>query len=161
MPLIRDFRRSEFRQLWQIDQDCFEPGISYSQRELAWYMQRPGAFTLVAEQDGAICGFLVAAQMKGNTGHIITIDVVAPARRTGIGSELLRAAEDRLAREHCSAVQLEVAVNNAAAIRFYQRHGYSILRTIPRYYNGELDALLMDKPLAAAVVRVPPQAASR
>jgi len=147
VAVIRDFRRAEFLELWRIDQACFEPQFAYSQPELAWYMGRPGAFTLVAEQDGAVAGFVTAAPLQRGSGHIITIDVVESARRSGVGSELLRAAEGRLQAVGCERVQLEVAVSNAAAIRFYQRHGYGIVRTLPRYYHGELDALLMEKPL--------------
>jgi ribosomal-protein-alanine N-acetyltransferase len=145
VAVIRDFRRAEFLELWRIDQACFEPHFAYSQKELAWYMSRPGAFTLVAENDGATAGFVTAAPLKQGSGHIITIDVVEDARRSGVGSELLRAAEERLRTGGCERVQLEVSVSNTAAIRFYQRHGYGILRTLPRYYNGELDALLMEK----------------
>jgi ribosomal protein S18 acetylase RimI-like enzyme len=39
---------------------------------------------------------------------------------------------------------LEVAVNNLAAIAFYKRHHYSVVRTIPRYYQATgVDAFLM------------------
>src|SRR6266550_9212338 len=31
---IREFRRGDFEILWEIDQKCFPPGISYSQVEL-------------------------------------------------------------------------------------------------------------------------------
>ncbi len=46
---LRDFRHDEFETLWRIDQQCFAPGISYSRLELATYLQRPGAFALVAD----------------------------------------------------------------------------------------------------------------
>ena len=46
---LRDFRHDEFEALWRIDQQCFEPGISYSRLELATYLRRSGAFTLVAD----------------------------------------------------------------------------------------------------------------
>jgi ribosomal protein S18 acetylase RimI-like enzyme len=38
-------------------------------------------------------------------------------------------------------------VDNESAIRFYKKHEYGILRTIPRYYMGQLDAFLMGKKL--------------
>jgi ribosomal protein S18 acetylase RimI-like enzyme len=44
-------------------------------------------------------------------------------------------------------VLLETGVDNDSAIRFYKKHGYTILRTIPRYYMGQLDAFLMGKKL--------------
>ena len=65
-----------------------------------------------------------------------------------LGSKLMAAAEDRLRGLGCSSMLLEVAVDNAAAIAFYHRHGYATLATIPRYYNDQTDALLLGKKLA-------------
>ncbi len=41
------------------------------------------------------------------------------------------------------SVWLEVSVENQAAIRFYQKHGYRQLRRIPRYYLDRIDAWVM------------------
>jgi len=144
---IRDFKPEDFETLWQVDQQCFPPGISYSRQELKVYLRRKGSFTLVAVgRDGAtIAGFIVG--YGGPTGHIITIDVIAEARRSGVGSLLLRAAEERLQAAGAKAVGLETAVDNLAALSFYKRHGYSVVRTWPRYYSNGVDALVMKKEL--------------
>lgn len=154
---IRTYEPEDFERLWQIDQECFPRGISYSRQELKAYMRRRGSFTFVAENvgprkvsaadDGApsILGFIVA--YGGLTGHIITIDVIAPARRLRVGSQLLAAAEDRLVAGGSRAVGLEAAVDNHAAITFYKRHGYSVVATWPRYYSNGVDALVMKKQL--------------
>lgn len=148
--MIREATPADFETLWSIDQECFAEGISYSQPELRHYMQRRGAFTLIKEDDEGVAAFVVAESSRRGTGHIITIDVRPRGRRRGHGSELLRAAEDRLRADGCGAVLLEVAVDNETAIRFYKRHGYSVVKTIPRYYLDRVDALLMGKPLAKA-----------
>ncbi len=150
MPLrIRDFRRADFMQLWRIDQQCFTPGISYTRVELAHYIARRGAFTLVAENTETsrpeIVGFIVAECDRRGLGHIITLDVVANARRSGVGTRLMAETESRVKAAGCKAIYLEAAVDNAAARAFYERHGYSLLRMLPRYYNGETDGLLMAK----------------
>lgn len=152
---IRSFGQDDFDRLWQIDQECFASGISYSRQELRAYMRRRGSFTLVAEDTdpknaatgkaGSVLGFIVAH--GGLTGHIITIDVIAPARRRGVGSQLLVAAEDRLRTGGSRAVGLEAAVDNLAAIAFYKRHGYDVVATWPRYYSNGVDALMMKKHL--------------
>jgi [ribosomal protein S18]-alanine N-acetyltransferase len=153
---IRDFRLDDFETLWHIDQECFSPGISYSRPELKFYIRRRGSFTLVAqgaaaepvEDDAKIAGFIVT--QTGRTGHIITIDVIAAARRSGVGSQLLQAAEDRLRMAGSKAVSLETAVDNLSALAFYKRHGYSVFETVPRYYSNGVDALRMKKELTAA-----------
>jgi len=164
---IRDFRLDDFETLWHLDQECFSPGIAYSRPELKFYIRRRGSFTLVAEgaadevteQAAAelankstspkIAGFIVT--QSGRTGHIITIDVIAAARRSGVGSQLLQAAEDRLRTAGSKAVSLETAVDNLSALAFYKRHGYSVIETVPRYYSNGVDALRMKKDLAPAL----------
>ncbi len=150
MPIrIREFHRADFMQLWRIDQECFAPGISYTRVELAHYMARRGAFTLVAENAESkrsdIVGFVVAECGRRGLGHVVTIDVAERARRSGTGSELMKAAEQRVQAAGCKAIYLETAVDNEPAQRFYEHYGYSVLRTIPRYYMGKIDALLMGK----------------
>jgi ribosomal-protein-alanine N-acetyltransferase len=145
---VRDFQSEDFETLWRIDQECFPPGISYSRTELKVYIRRRGSFTLVAvhAENPDIAGFIVAH--AGITGHVITLDVVASARRSGVGSQLLRAAEDRLRAAGSRAVGLETAVDNLSALSFYKRHGYSVIKTWPRYYANGVDALVMKKELA-------------
>jgi len=146
-PAIREYQPSDFETLWKIDQVCFVRGISYTRRELAFYIARKRGFTLVAERGEQIIGFVVVEYDRQGQGHIITIDIVPEGRRAGLGSRLMAAAEDRLRSFGCSVVILETAVDNAAAIAFYKRYGYSVIHTIPRYYLNSLDALVLSKDL--------------
>lgn len=146
--VLRDYRESDFETLWRLDQECFPPDLAYSRSELAGYIRRPNSVTLVAEQGGQVAGYVVAERGGRKVGHIITLDVRAQARRSGLGSKLMAAAEERLRGLGCPSVLLEVAVDNASAIAFYQRQGYVTLATIPHYYNGKMDALLLGKKLA-------------
>lgn len=154
--MIREFRRGDFNSLWEIDQKCFPPGISYSQLELLTYIRRLRSFTLVAERtngsgpgagDGSPVGFIVAEAGRQKTGHIITIDVLEEARRSGLGSRLLAAAEQRLKEAGCRSVFLETAVDNRAALAFYKRHQYFLVKTLPRYYSNGVDAFMLKKEL--------------
>lgn len=148
MPaLIREYQPADFETLWQIDQACFARGISYARRELAFYIRRKRGFTLVAELDGKIVGFVVVGHDSHGQGHVITIDVLPEARRSGTGSRLMAAAEVRLRALQCSALFLEAAVDNVPALAFYQRHGYNVIQTIPRYYLDSIDAFVLVKDL--------------
>lgn len=145
---IRNYLPEDFQKLWQIDQLCFPPGIAYSRYELSVYIRRRSTFTLVAEDDAHnVVGFLVADAGRKRVGHIITIDVLADARKQGLGSSLLQAAEQRLASLACRMVYLETAVDNGPAISFYKRHGYDVIETVPRYYSDGVDALVFEKHL--------------
>ncbi|MGA7630359.1 MAG: GNAT family N-acetyltransferase, partial [Terriglobales bacterium] len=90
----------------------------------------------------------IVAENRRRTGHIITIDVIEKARRAGVGSALLRAAEEKLLQADATSVALETPVNNAAAIRFYKSEGYYVEKTLAGYYSNQMDALVMTKELA-------------
>jgi ribosomal-protein-alanine N-acetyltransferase len=64
-----------------------------------------------------------------------------------VGSLLLRAAEARLRAADSRSVELETAVDNLSALSFYKRHGYSVIKTRPRYYSNGVDALVLEKDL--------------
>ena len=159
--LVRPFRPEDFRNLWEIDQSCFPPGISYTQSELKSYIGGASAFTIVAEEQdedaptpasekgdlSRIIGFLVGERTKIGRGHIITIDVRDRVRRHKIGSMLLSSAEERFRSRKCPSIRLETAVDNVAALSFYKRHGYNVIRSIPHYYSNGVDALLLEKDL--------------
>jgi [ribosomal protein S18]-alanine N-acetyltransferase len=151
--MLRDFRKDDFERLWMLDQECFPPGIAYSKAELMHYIRRQGTFTIVAEAEGQIEAFIVAESVR-QRGHLITLDVRERFRRNGLGSQLMTAAEARLSEKGCGVVFLETAVDNVSAISFYKRHDYVVLKTIPRYYDGKLDALLMGKKLAVGISSV-------
>ena len=89
---------------------------------------------------------MAEADRRGSS-HIITIDVLKNARRSGVGSLLLQAAEERLRAARSRSVELETAVDNLTALSFYKRHGYTLIRTIPRYYSNGVDALVLNKEL--------------
>ncbi len=161
---LRPFRRHDFNDLWKIDQVCFPAGIAYTKHELSDYIQRRNAFTLVAESiitESAgrkqsieeehhfvgIAGFIVAEASPRSVGHIITLDVMPIARRSGAGSKLLAAAEEWLKAARCVRVALEAAIDNAAALAFYKRHGYEITGKNPGYYDNGLDAYSLEKKL--------------
>jgi [ribosomal protein S18]-alanine N-acetyltransferase len=157
---IRKFEEADFETIWQIDQACFDPLLAYSRQEMAFYIGSPKSFTLVAERDGGaglpsnsleatnqnILGFIVT-ETRRKTGHIITIDVIAEARRLGVGSALLQSAEEQLVRVGATVVALETPVNNDAAIRFYKEKQFVVEKTKAGYYANGLDALTMTKKL--------------
>jgi ribosomal-protein-alanine N-acetyltransferase len=148
---LRDYQLADFERLYEIDQGCFPPGISYSRRELAYYMNMRGTFTIIAEtktKNPELAGFIVGQKGPRGMGHIVTIDTVEKHRRGGLGTLLMAEAEKRLKAAGCHVIILEAAVDNASAIAFYKRLGYFVLKTIPHYYQNRLDAFLMAKRIA-------------
>lgn len=156
--VLRPYREADLPMLFALDQVCFAPGIAYSRDELLHFLAHPSAFAIVAhprESSETPLGFaLVQSARRALSGgrdrwqpvlHIITIDVSPDARRIGVGSALMRWILDQARTLTLSAVVLEVAVDNLSAQGFYARWGFQATGTIPGYYNGTLDALVMER----------------
>jgi ribosomal protein S18 acetylase RimI-like enzyme len=102
---------------------------------------------MVAEADNHAAGFILTAH-DDRWGYIITIDVLEPHRRHGMGSMMLQEAERQLTASGVREVALETATNNASGIAFWKKHGYLTDGVKKNYYPGGIDAYSMRKPIA-------------
>jgi len=143
---IRQYEARDFAALHKLDQACFPPGISYSKFSLQYFLSLPAADCLVAEDGKILAGFLLA-ESNPPLAHIITLDVAAPFRRTGLGSRLLAEMEKHFQFKEVHSVLLETAVDNESGIAFWQHHGYRTEAVLKRYYLGRVDAYEMRKRL--------------
>jgi len=141
---LRPCQRSDFESLYHIDQACFPPGIAYGRTELNHYLLLQGALCMLAEADGVVGGFIVSEQ-SAEMAHIITLDVLENFRRQGIGTRLLRAAEEAASSRGARLIVLETATTNKPAIALWTRHGYREAGRHKNYYGPGLDALEMHK----------------
>jgi [ribosomal protein S18]-alanine N-acetyltransferase len=149
---LRRYQPKDFARLMEIDHACFVEGIAYPEEEMQYFLNRRSAITLVAAEDNQIQGFVIADRFRSRRaahcmGRIITIDVIPEAQKSGVGTVLLTSVEQELKRAECDYVSLEVAVDNLKAMGFYKKHGYSVMKVLPRYYMNSIDGLLMGKRL--------------
>ncbi|KAK1003512.1 N-alpha-acetyltransferase 20 [Friedmanniomyces endolithicus] len=79
--------------------------------------------------------------------HITCLTVAPSARRLGHATKLSEALEQVGDEQDAWFVDLFVRVENEAAIKLYEKMGYSIYRRITGYYNDGSDAFDMRKPL--------------
>jgi ribosomal protein S18 acetylase RimI-like enzyme len=147
-PELREYVPADFERLWQLDQRCFARDIAYSRDELAYYLRDKTAICLLATDADALLGFILGHRERRGFGHIVTLDVDEKARRSRVGSLLMQTLERRFRESGCTSMFLEVAVNNHSALAFYKKHGYNVLKTLRRYYPGDLDGLLLGKPIS-------------
>ena len=145
--LFRDYRRSDFAPMWELDQACFPSGIAYSRSELRAFLARKTAETIVAERRGRVVAFVLGWRRSHTEGHVITLDVAASARRQGLGRRLLAELERRFRAVGVRRVGLETAVANTTAIAFYERLGYRKVAHLAGYYGPRLPAWRMEKAL--------------
>ncbi|HXW16226.1 MAG TPA: N-acetyltransferase [Terriglobia bacterium] len=144
---LRPFRPDDLQTLYEIDQACFVPGISYTPQELTAFISHRLSQTWVAEEDGEIAGFLIAQSQPRRILHIITIDVLKAWRRRRVGSLLMDAAEQWAHDHSLRMIGLETAQDNLAAQKFYQARGYHKVDEIKQYYGDGTAAWVMVKEL--------------
>jgi [ribosomal protein S18]-alanine N-acetyltransferase len=153
---LRPYQPEDFATLHRLDQSCFPAGIAYSKTTLRYFLNLASADCLVATEGAQVLGFILTEE-NPPLAHVVTLDVAEKQRRRGIGSALLLESEKNLARRSVRHILLETAVDNEAAVAFWQRHGYRIEATLKRYYLRRLDAYEMRKILPAAVATKPAQ----
>ncbi|MEM2003377.1 MAG: N-acetyltransferase [Nitrososphaerota archaeon] len=113
----------------------------------------PKAF-LVAEFNGEIAGYIMSRvehifsrferlRIK-RAGHIVSIAVLPPHRRRGLGRALLLRCLDALKNIYrCEEAFLEVRVTNKIAIGLYESIGFKIVEVAHGYYIDGEDAYIM------------------
>ena len=110
-------------------------------------LMRPGAELFVARDKNLPAGFiLVAPYGLAGSPYIASIAVAAGARGQGVGSHLLRFAEERFAgRGH---MFLLVSSFNHRAQNLYRRHGYAFVGELKDYVVPGHSELLLHKRLS-------------
>jgi len=77
--------------------------------------------------------------------RLYSIAVAGRARGQGIAQQLITALEAAAEEEDRFFMRLEVAKENQAAIRLYEKFGYSVFDELEDYYEDHSDALRMQK----------------
>jgi ribosomal-protein-alanine N-acetyltransferase len=143
---LRDYQPSDFERLCEIDRECFPPAIACAAKELDEAAKDPSSFAIIAEADaGTVAGFIIASKPRGNTGHIVTLDVLPDFRRRGLGQQLLRAAETRLLALEVEKIVLETPMASGGAQALYRKLGFVRVGYVKGYYPDGTDAWLMEK----------------
>ncbi|HSV28742.1 MAG TPA: GNAT family N-acetyltransferase [Candidatus Omnitrophota bacterium] len=134
---------------------CFaEPWSAASMTEI---LAMPGAAGLIAVAEGSLTpslggpgpAGLVLWRSAAGEAEILTIAVLPPWRRAGLGGRLLDAALAGAARDGAEAMFLEAAAGNRAALALYEGRGFAAVGRRRGYY-GDDDAVVMRRELLLA-----------
>lgn len=90
----------------------------------------------------AIVGFLYAWHVVDEI-QIMQMAVDPAWRRQGVGEALISHTREK-ARSKALKLTLEVRVDNAEAIKLYEKTGFFRVGLRKNYYEGKVDGLLMD-----------------
>lgn len=92
-----------------------------------------------------LVGFIAAdIRRRQQVAWIATIAVHPEYRGRGIGGRLMQVAEEQSGMPR---MRLSVRASNKSAQRLYQGRGYEQIDVWPQYYQGDEDAIVMEKKL--------------
>ena len=140
---INPMKEDHVAQIAGLEKLCF--GDPWSEDSIASELDNPLSLWLVAEQDGAVCGY-VGSQTVLDETDMMNIAVRPDCRRHGIAAALIDELIVRLKERGSHILRLEVRVSNAPAIALYDSLGFTQLGLRKNYYrNPKENALILGK----------------
>lgn len=90
-----------------------------------------------------LVGFIIGVPFSETFGKILMIGVSPSMRNKGVGSQLLQRLLNEFEKKQITTIELEVAVSNLAAIKFYKKHHFFIVGQFTSFYQNGEDAYIM------------------
>lgn len=127
---------------------------SWSRQSYADELSDPGTrHYVVADEDGVVLGS-AGLMTIAETAQVMTVGVLPPARRRGIGELLMRELLAEAQRRNADEVLLEVRIDNPGARGLYDKLGFVVIGIRRGYFDhGRVDGLVMRRELRALDVR--------
>lgn len=143
MTAYRAGTSSDLAALVSLEAQAFG-GAGWSEASVAGELAGVGTtrLVLVAENGEQLVGY-AALMYVGDGADVQRVVVHTAHRRHGIAADLLSRLLDEAAGRGCQQVLLEVAADNKAALGLYKRFGFAEISHRPRYYGGDVDAVVM------------------
>jgi len=145
---VRRAELSDLDDLVALEEQSFA-GDRLSRAQYRRHLDSESAQVLVASANHRrFLGTAVVFFRKGSkVARLYSIATRAEARGKGVGSALIEAAELAARRKRRHALRLEVRTDNHAAIRLYERLGYTRIGHYASYYEDGADAWRYEKAL--------------
>lgn len=126
MAAIRPYRDEDFAACAALWQRCgLTAWYNDPVRDIALWQRSPNAAILVAESEGAFAGTICCGH-DGHRGWLYAVAVDPDHQKRGIGSRLVREAEEWLERQGILKIELMVRETNRKVIGFYAALGYAV-----------------------------------
>lgn len=139
--MIREMTTSDIPGVLEIEKTL--QGRQWTSRAFEESLQQEYTFFYVAEEEGAIAGYCCIERLY-EEAEIVNVAVDPQLRRRGIGDELLDRALEEEAAAGTIRVVLEVRRSNQAAIRLYEKAGFTEIGIRKNFYEFPTeDALVM------------------
>ncbi len=139
--VIRRIDATEFDAVWPLFRSVIAGGDTYSYppdmrcEDARALWTTPPSRTYAAEEDGNLVGcYMLKPNQPGLGDHVANCGymVAADARGRGIASAMCAHSMDEARRAGFTAMQYNfVVASNTGAVKLWQRHGFSIVGTVP------------------------------
>ena len=140
---IIPMNESHVAQIAALEKQCFSD--PWSENSVASELENPLSLWLIAEEDGAVCGY-VGSQTVLDETDMMNIAVHPDCRRKGIAAALITELVSRLKARGSRVLRLEVRESNFSAIALYKAMGFTQLGLRKNYYrNPKENALILGK----------------
>jgi ribosomal-protein-alanine N-acetyltransferase len=146
----RLYQPDDFPSLYAVEELCFDPPFRFSRSTMRKLIESANSATLITEEDSELIGFSIVewSIVQGESAaYIQTLEVHPAFRGRGIGAELLVRAEESARSAGAHIINLHVDIENAAAIRLYERRGYARQGREEHYYARHRAAFVYKKPI--------------
>ncbi|MBI5516099.1 MAG: ribosomal protein S18-alanine N-acetyltransferase [Deltaproteobacteria bacterium] len=140
-PRVRPVTLEDLDQVAALELESFSN--PFARDALASELQRSWARVLGVDAPPHGIVAFVDLWLVADEVHVINVATAARHRRRGHARALLQAVLDMARVRRCASVLLEVRPSNRAAIALYERFGFAVIATRPRYYDDGEDALVM------------------
>lgn len=124
---VRSYQETDFEGIDALWREAFPNDPPWNRAENAVPTKiafQPDLLFVAVDSDQVVGS--VMAGYDGHRGWLYAVAVRSQHKRTGLGTTLVRRAEDALRDLGCAKVNLQVRTANAAVVRFYERLGYAV-----------------------------------
>jgi GNAT superfamily N-acetyltransferase len=142
---IRQLVEADWPAVWAVIREVvqaqetfpYDPEMTEDQARQMWIETPPGLTVVAAEDDKVLGTAKMGTNRPGPGSHVSTASfmVAAESRGRGVGTALCRFALDWAKDRGYAGMQFNAVVDsNHAAVRLYQRLGFSVVGTVPRAF---------------------------
>jgi len=164
MTEIREFRSTDWPEVWSILEPVFRAGETYPQpiditeaeARASWIDAPLATFVAVAASGSIVGTYYLKPNQPGQGAHVANCGyaVAEGARGRGVASRMCLHSQREAARRGFRALQFNLVVStNHVAVHLWQKCGMRIVGTLPGAFasptHGDVDAYVMYRELDA------------
>lgn len=164
---LRGMEPGDIDRMYALDVLCFQPPFRFSRAAMRRFASTRNALIRIAGEpvtpsgeapgredvhpaEDQFLGFCIVHLQRVDgvlAGYVVTLDIDPHYRKQGLATSLMESLQASAVQAGAVFMALHVSVDNAPAIRLYERLGYECTESVPNLYGPGFDALLYQRPL--------------